>query len=97
MGENTPNNNNFKNIKNTHRGLMKRQRGWKAKMNWFTSDSKKWLQNQRKLGCPIRVAGDSVKGQWLCVLNESSTVTKAQAFKLRYRKTVKVLIANYCY
>lgn len=63
---------------------MKRERGWKAKMNWLTSDSKKWLQNQRKLACQILVAADSVKGQCLCVLNESSTVTKAHTLKLTY-------------
>lgn len=63
---------------NTHGGLMKRQRGWKAEMNWLTDGSKKWLQNHRKLVHPIHVAGDSVKCQWLCVLNESSTVAKVQ-------------------
>lgn len=28
-------------MKNTRGGLMERQRGWKAKMNWLTGDSKK--------------------------------------------------------
>lgn len=64
-------------MKNIHGRLMERQRGWKAKMNWLTSDSKKWLQTHKKSAHPIHVAGDSVKGQWLRVLNESSTVTKA--------------------
>lgn len=64
-------------MKNMRGGLTERQRGWKAKMNWLTGDSKKWLQTHRKLAHPIHIAGDSIKGQWLCVLNESSTVTKA--------------------
>lgn len=66
-------------------------------MNWLTGDSNKWIQTHRKLAWPIHIAGDSVKDQWLYVLNESSTVTKAQTLKFRYRKTVKVLIESFCY
>lgn len=76
---------------------MKRQRGWKAKMNWLTGDSNQWLQNHRKLACPIRVAGDSVKGQWLCVLNESSTETNAQNLSSGTDRMLKVLIGSFCY
>lgn len=50
-------------MKNTHGGLTKKQREWKAKMNWLTGDSKNWLQSHRKLAHPIHVAGDSGKGQ----------------------------------
>lgn len=84
-------------MKNIHGGLMKKQRGWKAKMNWLTGDSKKWLQNHRKLACTLHVAGDSVKGQWFCVLNESSTKTKAQNRGSGTERMLKVLAGSFCY
>lgn len=66
-------------------------------MNWLTGDSKKWLHNHRKLACKIHVSGDSVKGQWLCVLNESSTETKAQNLSSGTERMLKVLVESFCY
>lgn len=61
--------------------------GGRARMNWLTGDSKEVVTNPENVNQFILLPTEwKVNGS---VLRESSTVTKAQTFKLRYEETVK--------